>query len=160
MGREGETFDEPPGLDLGRSTDEIDLNRPELEVPDSHDQSVGTLIKEISEDVSTLVQKEIELAKLEFSEILKTKLRAAALIGIGVVLAAMLIPLLVLSLIEVIAIWLPRWASALIVTGSVAVFALAAFLLAKRFLDSKLMPEKTIQTLKEDVEWAKQLRKH
>jgi MFS family permease len=106
------------------------------------------------------VQKEIELAKLEFSEILKTKLRAAALIGIGVVLAAMLIPLLVLSLIEVIAIWLPRWASALIVTGSVAVFALAAFLLAKRFLDSKLMPEKTIQTLKEDVEWAKQLRKH
>ena len=121
--------------------------------------SVGRLIKDITGDFTTLIQKEIELAKLEIGEILKEKLRGAALGAMGVALAAIVMPLLLLTIIEVLAIWLPRWAATAIVTGVVVALAVIAFLLAKRALAGKFVPEQTIHSIKEDVAWAKQLKK-
>jgi uncharacterized membrane protein YqjE len=126
--------------------------------PDSA-ESIGSLIRGISEDFSTLARKEVQLAKAELSEILRSKIRAAALAGAGVVLGGLVLPLLLLFFIELLAVWLPRWAATLIVTLVAGVAAAVAFLMAKRFFDKKLVPEKTVQSLKEDVQWAKDLRK-
>ena len=122
-------------------------------------ESIGSLIRGISEDFSTLARKEVQLAKLELSEILKSKIRAAALAAAGIVIAALVLPLILLTFIEVLAVWLPRWASTLIVTLVAGVAAAVAFLMAKKFFDKKLVPEKTVQSLKEDVRWARNLRK-
>jgi uncharacterized membrane protein YqjE len=123
-------------------------------------RTAGDLIRGITQDLSTIVSKEIELAKAEVSEILKSKMRAAAIGALGLILAGLMIPLLLLTLIEVLAIWLDRWAATLIVTLVVGAAAGLAFLVAKRFFDKKFVPEKTVQSLKEDVKWARDLRKH
>jgi uncharacterized membrane protein YqjE len=123
-------------------------------------ESIGSLIRGISEDFSKLARKEVELAKAELSEILRSKIRAAALAGAGVVMAGLVLPLVILFFIELLAVWLPRWAAALIVTLVAGAAAAVAFLMAKRFFDKKFLPEKTVQSLKEDVRWAKDLRKH
>ena len=128
-------------------------------VADRPGESIGGLIRGISEDFSKLARKEVELAKTELSEILQSKIRAAALAGAGVVLASLAIPLVLLFFIELLAVWLPRWAATLIVTLFAGAAAAVAFLMAKRFFDKKFLPEKTVQSLKEDVKWAKDLRK-
>jgi uncharacterized membrane protein YqjE len=123
-------------------------------------RSAGDLIKGITQDLSTLVTKQVELAKAEVSEILKSKIRALAMAGLGLILGGLMIPLLLLTFIEVLAIWLPRWAATLIVTVAVGAAAGIAFLVAKRYFDKKFVPEKTVKALKEDVQWARDLRKH
>ena len=121
--------------------------------------SIGSLVAGITSDLSTLVRKEIELAKLEVSEILKEKLRGAALGVVGLILVALFLPLLLLFFIEVLAIWLERWAATGIVTLFVATASGIAFVVAARALKGKFIPEKTIKTIKEDVRWAKDLRR-
>lgn len=123
------------------------------------DASIGHLVKEITEDLSSLVRKEVELARNEISEILKTKARGAALLVIAAMIAVLILPFALISLIEVLAIWMPRWGASLTVTGLMVLLGLIAILIARSQLRSKTMPEETIASLKEDVEWAKNLRK-
>lgn len=125
-------------------------------------RGAGELVKEIAADVSSLLRKEVELARLEISEILKDAFRAIGLSGLAIALVVLLLPLVVLSIIEVLAIWLPRWSATLIVSGSVGALAGVAFLQARRMFRKragKFVPEATVRSIKEDVEWAKTLKK-
>ena len=118
-------------------------------------QSPGNLIKEIAADLSTLVRKEIELAKSELSEVVRSKLIA---LGVGVmvlVLAVLLIPFVLLTIIDVLDIWLPRWGASLSVTGFMIAAAAVGVFVAKAKFKGKILPEATIRSLKEDVEWVK-----
>lgn len=121
--------------------------------------SLGGLIKEISVDMSSLVRKEVELAKREITELVRTKLLAAGLFLIAGVLGVLLVPFMLLSAIEVLAIWLPRWGASLIVTGSMVAIAVIAVLIAKKKFDARMKPEVSIRSLKEDVEWARHLKR-
>jgi hypothetical protein len=118
-------------------------------------KSSGQLIAEIFADASTLVRREIDLARQEITEIVREKATAAGLIAVGVVLGVLVLPFGLFTLYKVLDIWLAGWLAALIVTVFVAVFAAATFLAARRFLKSKFLPEKTIRSVKEDIEWAK-----
>lgn len=123
----------------------------------------GELVKEIAADVSTLVRKEIELARHEISQIVKDTLRGATVGAIGLILSILVLPLLALLAIEILAVWLDRWASTLIVTLFVGAIAAGAFVFARRIFqkraEAKFTPERTVQTIKEDVEWARSLKK-
>lgn len=126
-------------------------------------QGAGELVKEIATDVSNLVRKEVDLARIELKEIVGDAVRALGLSGLALALVVLLMPLVVLTLIEVLAIWLPRWSATLIITGVVGSMAVTAFLIARRLFrkraGSGFVPEKTVQTIKEDVQWAKNLKK-
>lgn len=124
----------------------------------AHSMGPGELIKEITADLSTLVRKEVELAKSEVGQVVKDKAMAAGLFALGGVLAIMIIPFALLTIVEVLAIWLPRWGASLIVTGLMMILAFVVFLFGKKKLRSKFKPEATIRTLKEDVQWAKNRR--
>ena len=130
------------------------------DVTDLRDQSAGELIKLLSADISTLFRKELELAKVEVTE--KGKKAGA---GIGMFGAAGLVGMvafqaLTACLILVLAIPLPAWAAALIV--GVVYAGIAAFLGLRgrdRVKDaSPPVPEQTVETLKEDVQWLKNPR--
>lgn len=150
---EEKTYDDPFPEDIpfGHEYDAEDLS--------ANGQSLGGLIKEITFDMSNLVRKEVELAKQEVTELVRTKLLAVGLFVIGGVLGLLIAPFMLLTLIEVIAIWLPRWAATLIVTGLMVAVALLVVLVAKSKFDARMKPEKTIQSLKEDVAWAKRLKR-
>lgn len=128
--------------------------------PKLNGRSTGELVKEVAEDVSALIRMEVDLAKREVTELIRSKVRGVLLIIVGAVLALLILPLFILFSVELLAIWTPRWAATLIVTLAVAVFAAVTFLVAKKQLDSKIKPEKTIQSIKEDVAWAKTLTKN
>lgn len=121
------------------------------------DRPLGELMHRLSDQVSTLVHKELELAKAEVGE----KGREAGRVGaffaasavVGLLALGALTALLILALDGAI----PNWAAALIVTVVYAVIAGALALVGKRRLDEmgSPAPEQTIESTKEDIQWAK-----
>ena len=123
---------------------------------DVTDKGVGELIKEVTTDLTTLMNQELELAKLELkTEAKKAGKTAGAFGGAGVagyfaVLFASLTLMYALShLIDI------AWA-ALVVTVLWAIVGAVLFSRAKKqAAEINPKPEMTVQTLKEDAQWAK-----
>jgi inner membrane protein YhjD len=119
-------------------------------------RSTPQLVRSIANDTATLVKKEVELARQEFVEAIVARLKAAA-----AMLAASVAGLLAVIFLGSAAAYalenvVSPWAARLIVGGGFLVLAgLAAaigLLGAKR---PPMKPEMTVETVKEDIEWAK-----
>jgi hypothetical protein len=120
------------------------------------DRSIGELLGELVKETATLVQQEITLAKTEMSQkISKIGADVGALAVGGAVLYAGLLTLIA-AIVLLLALWMPAWVSALIV--GLIVTGAGAFML-KKGLDgvknTDPVPHQTIETLKEDQQWAK-----
>jgi sugar phosphate permease len=118
---------------------------------------MADLVKELSGQLSVLMRQEIELAKTEATEKAKKAGVGAGMLGGAGIAALLMLGSLTAFLILVLALALPDWAAALIVTG---VWAVVAGVLALRGREKvrevgKPVPEKTVETMKEDVEWMK-----
>ena len=124
------------------------------------DRSTGELLKELSEQTSTLVRQELELAKAEMSEKGKQAGLGAGMFGgaglFGLLAMIALTACLVLALDRVMVDWL----AALVVTAGYAAIAGVLALQGRNKVReaSPPVPEQTRDTLKEDVEWAKTQR--
>jgi uncharacterized membrane protein YqjE len=127
------------------------------DAPREADRPIGELLRELGDEISTLVRQEIALAKVEIAEKTKPAIASAGMFGGTALLSLGAFGALTAFLIALIALWVPVWASALIVT---VVYGAAAFVLAqtgkkKLHEAAPLVPEQTAQTVKEDIEWAK-----
>jgi nucleoside permease NupC len=121
------------------------------------EESMGQLVKELSDDLSTLIRQELALARAEMT--MKGK---QAGLGIGLLSGAGLIGFVALlalttTVIAVLATTMKVWIAALIVTVVLALIAGALALIGKNRVAEAAppAPEQTTQTLKEDVQWAK-----
>jgi uncharacterized membrane protein YqjE len=107
------------------------------------------------EDTIRLVQQEIQLAKIELREMLASNIKAAIFLGA----AAFCAMLFLVMLLVTIALWIPNHALAGLIE-TVVFLVLAAIL---GFVGKTLLkigpPPKTMTTLKEDAEWARQVLK-
>jgi membrane protein len=120
-------------------------------------RGTGPLLRSIAADISTLVSKQIELAKQEIGEIVGARAKAVGVFGAAAVLGLFVIGFLGMAGAEALDLVLPRWAAMLIVAGVFGVLAAVAIVLARGWLrSSATKPELTQEALKEDVRWAKQ----
>lgn len=121
------------------------------------ERSLGELFTDLSQETSTLVRKEIELARHELTRSAATLGRDAAMIGVGAALAYAGLLLLLLGVAWLLAtLGLPAWLSFVLVGG--IVLALGAFIGLRAMQDirkARVVPERTIETIRDDVEWAK-----
>jgi len=121
------------------------------------DKSLGELFAELTRETSTLVRKEVELAKTELTQKASRLGRDAGIIGAGGAIAYAGLLVLLAALVLGLGEFMPLWLSALIV-GLVVVVG-GYFLIQKGMQGIKradLTPRQTIETLKEDTEWAKE----
>jgi len=124
-------------------------------------RAVGTLVRDLVDESTTLVRSEARLAKLELSRAATAIGRGSALVALGSVLLLLGTLALVIGVILLIGDqWLPAdryWLAALIVVG---ITGLAAALLAKRGFArlalARLGPAETATSLKENATWVKQ----
>jgi uncharacterized membrane protein YqjE len=129
------------------------------------DRPVGELLKELSEQTTTLVRQELELAKLELTEKGKKAGIGAGMFGGAGIVGFYAVGALTACLILALATAVDGWLAALIVA---AVYGAAAGVLALSG-KSKVKqavpptPEQAVDSVKEDVQWtksrAKQARK-
>jgi hypothetical protein len=121
------------------------------------ERPLGEVAKALTRDVSLLVRQEIDLAKAEMAEKGRTAAPGLGMFGGAGIVALCAAGALTAFFVLVFSVFLPEWAAALMVG---AVLASAAYVLVRqgkeRVADAgKPVPEQTIATVKEDVEWAK-----
>lgn len=127
----------------------------------SSDASVGELIMRMSEQTSRLVRDELRLAQAEMSEKAKHGGIGAGLFGAGGILALFGFGALITAAILALALVLPAWASALIVAVLLFVAAGVAALIGKKQISqASPTPERTVESVKRDVEEVKERRHH
>ncbi len=124
------------------------------------ERPLGDILSDLSGEFSDLVRQEITLAKVELSQKASRTAKDSVLIAVGSFLSyaglLALIAAAIIGLAEVMAWWL----SALIV-GAV-VLIIGYILIQKGSSDLKkgaLVPKETIESLKEDKDWAKEQMK-
>jgi uncharacterized membrane protein YqjE len=119
--------------------------------------STGELVKQLSEQTTTLVRKEIELAKAELSAKGKVAGEGAGMFGGAAVVGLLALGVLTAMIVALLDKAMDFWVAALIV--AVVYGAIAAVLaVTGRERVKKGMPpapEQTVETVKEDVQWAK-----
>lgn len=118
------------------------------------ERSLGELFSELSSETSLLVRQEMALAKAEMTDKAREAGRQTALIVAGATLANAAVLALVAAAIIGLSLYVTPWLAALIV--SLVVFIIAGLLIYSGVQSLKEMnpvPERTIQSIEEDVEW-------
>jgi hypothetical protein len=125
------------------------------------DRSTAELVKDLSRDTGLLVRQEIALAKAEMAE--KGK-RAGA--GVGMLAGAAVAGLLMLGVLTAFLVLaldgaMPAWAAALVVTLLWGVVAGALVYFGREALRAigSPMPEQTMESVREDIEWLKERKR-
>jgi uncharacterized membrane protein YqjE len=120
--------------------------------------SLGELVMGLTDDVTTLVRKEVELAKAELQESAKASGKAAGMIGAGGMVAyAGLLLILAAIAIALGDWWNNYWLSTAVVglaTGLIGWAILNGGM--KQFKEINLVPRKTIDSLERDAQMAKE----
>jgi uncharacterized membrane protein YqjE len=148
---------DPRSVGFGRDSGQRDhFNDGARGGPDNQ-ESVGALISGLLQDLQELVRGEVQLARTEFREDAMTAGRALGSIAAGAFVGVTGFIFLMLGVTYLINKELEMWLSAGIVGAVLAIIA-AVMISAgrKKLSDSNFKPEQTIETLKEDREWAKQ----
>jgi hypothetical protein len=125
--------------------------------PELRDRPTGELLKELSDQTTTLVRKEIDLAKAELAEKSKRAGMGAGMFGGAGLFGVGAFAALTTCLIAALATGMAVWLAALIVTVVYAAIAAILALTGKGKVQEATppVPEQAIESTKEDVEWAK-----
>jgi hypothetical protein len=119
--------------------------------------SLGELFSELSQEASTLIRQEVQLAKAEVTQKATQAGREVVFVAAGGFVAYAGFLALIAAAIFGVAEFLPLWLSALLI--GVIVAGVGYLLLQKGLNGLKEInpaPRRTIETLKEDKEWLKQ----
>jgi Putative Actinobacterial Holin-X, holin superfamily III len=125
------------------------------------ERSIGELFGELTQDMTLLVRQEVQLARTELEQ--KASRIGGALVTVGTggfvayVGALAIVAALILLLSDLVGI--DPWISALIVGG---ILAIAGYVMLqgglRKLKQTDLTPRRTVETLKDDVQWAKEQR--
>ena len=119
------------------------------------DLSTKQLLGQILAEATTVVRKEVELARTELAADLKAEVTMAKALGVGAVLGLCGLSLALVTVVLALALVMPGWAAGLLVTG--VVLAAAAIVAAVGWGRRVRKPlERTRKHLEEDVKWMKE----
>ena len=141
---------------VGRTGGDETMTKRKEDVESNGRRSTPQLVRSIANDTATLVKKEVELARQEFVEAIVARLKAAAAMlaaGLFVLFAVIFLGSAAAYALESA---VSPWAARLIVGGGFLLLAgLAAAIGLFRAKRPPMKPEMTVETVKEDIEWAK-----
>jgi MFS family permease len=128
---------------------------------DRSDRPTSELVKQLADQTTALVRAEVELAKAELSEKGKRVGVGAGMFGGAGVLGFYAFGALTAAAVLALATAVAGWLAALIVAAVYGAVAGVLALTGKKQVQeaTPAAPERTVETVKEDVEWVKQSAK-
>jgi VIT1/CCC1 family predicted Fe2+/Mn2+ transporter len=119
------------------------------------DRSLGDLVGEVAEDLSTLVRQELQLARAELGAEARKAGKAGGLLGGAGYAGHMAALFASLAIVFGLGALIPLGWSALVVALVWAVVGAVLYSRGRRELATvNPRPERTIESIKEDVQWA------
>ena len=131
-------------------------------MPEREDsRGLGDLLGDLANQVSTLVRKEIELARVEITSSVGRAGRGAAMAGLGgALLYAGLLVLLAAAVFGLIEAGMDPWLAALVVGVAAAVIGgVLTTVGVKQVQTTNMAPTQTAETVRENVEFVKETMK-
>jgi len=127
----------------------------------NEERSLGDLFGDLTRDMGVLVRQEVELAKTEMTQKASQAGKNVGSMAVGGAVAyAGFLAILAAVIIGLGSLGIPWWLSALVV--GLVVAGVGYFLVQKglsSFKNESLAPRQTMETLKEDAQWAKEQTK-
>jgi len=120
------------------------------------ERSLPELVSDVAKDMSTLVRKELELAKIETKEEISRSAKAGGMLGAAGGAAYFALLLLSFGIVFLLDLVMPLWTAFLVV--AVVYVGVAAFLYGQgreRMKQVNPVPDETVESVKEDVRWLK-----
>ncbi|HEY6986775.1 MAG TPA: phage holin family protein [Bryobacteraceae bacterium] len=121
-----------------------------------NNRSVADVLQDIVANIQAIIRSEVRLAKTEITEETTKAGRAAGMIAGGTAAGLFTVWLLLLTILFALSTVIPMWSASLVLV--VVMAAITIILLSagkKRWKTVHPKPEKTIESVKENVEWAK-----
>jgi uncharacterized membrane protein YqjE len=119
-------------------------------------RGLGELVKDLASQTSTLVRQEIQLAQAEVTEQGKRAGRGAGMMAAAAVAVLLALGALTAVLIVALDAAVRLWLAALIATALWLIVAAVLAQMGRRSLRSATpAAPQTVETLKEDIQWAK-----
>lgn len=157
-----ERLDAGPGVSVGGSSGAHAVGNgysSDADPLDVEDKSLGDIVGKLASDFSRLMRAEIALAKAEAKEEVKDAGKGVGLLAGAGYAGHLLVLFLSLALMFLLDVWMPIGWAALIVG---VLWGIVAFVLqssGRKNLKRATPPmEETVETLKEDAQWAKRPR--
>ena len=124
-------------------------------------RGIGDLLGDLGRQVSTLVRKEIDLARVEVTSSVGRMSRGAAMAGAGgALLYAGVLVLLAAGVFGLVEAGLDAWVAALIVGGiALVIGAIVTSVGIKQVQSTDMAPKQTAETVRENVEFVKETMK-
>jgi uncharacterized membrane protein YqjE len=125
--------------------------------PPSNGPSLGRLFSDLSSDFTDLVREEIRLARVETMEKVSTATRSlVSMVAGGLLAYAGLLALLFMVIVllnEIMPLWL---ASAIVGIVTIVIGAILIMSGRSALSNMTIVPEKTVETIKDDAQWVKE----
>jgi uncharacterized membrane protein YqjE len=118
--------------------------------------SIQELIRRLIGNFSSLADKEMQLARAEAKQEAKRRGLAVGLLGGGLTFLFLALVSIIVAIILALSLILPGWLAAIIVAAVLAIIGGLVAFIGSRLIAKPLM-QRTVHSLKEDVEWAKTL---
>jgi hypothetical protein len=130
---------------------------PDPTAPKQPDKSLGDLFGDLSEEFTELVRTQTDLAKTEIRNQTDRAKRVAGAFGAAAVAGYMALIMLSFAAAWGLTEILPEGVAFLVVGGVYAIGAGVLYLRGRaRARELSLVPQDTVESLKEDVKWARQ----
>lgn len=131
------------------------MRAPAVQSPSLYERpGYRTLLGRIRDNVRLYIRKQLELPRQEIAEIVQANLRAAMWFGIALAFILCTLVALTVTIIAVIAIWLPLPVAALITLVLFVLLTALTGWIGYKKLELR-GPTRTINSLKETMRWAK-----
>jgi uncharacterized membrane protein YqjE len=123
-------------------------------------RTLSDVLQDIVRNVQDIVRSEVRLAKTEFREEAVKAKDSGLLLAAGAVSGIFAVLFLLLAIVYALALVIPSWAAALLVGAMLAIITSVVLTVGvKRFRQIHPTPEQTVESIKENVAWAKQRTK-
>lgn len=121
------------------------------------ERSFTVVLQDIMRNVQEIIRAEVRLAKAEIREEASKAFSSMVWVMVGAVCAAFALTFLLWTVVYAVGLVWPMWAATLVVA---AVLGIAGAVMLssgiRRMKDVSPTPERTVETMKENVAWVKQ----
>lgn len=126
------------------------------EPEDQPQRPMSQVFQSIVANVQEILRSEMALARAEIREDVHRATRSAAYLGAGGVLGVYALGFLLLAAVYALSLVIPAWAAALAVAVVLGITSGAALAVGRqRLRQVKVKPERTIDSMKENITWAR-----
>jgi uncharacterized membrane protein YqjE len=120
----------------------------------SRERPMADVFRDIITNVQEMIRSEVRLARVEIREETSKTMRAGAMLGAGAVMALFAAGFLLTCIAQFLSLYMPDWGAALVVAVLMGIPGAVLIMKGRERLRVP-MPEKTIENVKENVEWMK-----